>query len=106
MNIEWPDFEELRYLAENSPDKLENLRQRQVQAIIDRAPAAYRRRLRGLQFQIDCQRKLHSTPLGSCIAISKMMHESLQRLNAAFHGEDERALARVAPADNVIPFAG
>lgn len=106
MKIEWPDFEELRYLAETSPDKLEILRQKQVEAIINRAPEAYRRRLRGLQFQIDCQRKLHSTPLGSCVAISKMMHESLQRLNAAFHGKDERHFESVSPSNNVIPFAG
>lgn len=106
MNIEWPNFEELQHLAETSPDKLESLRQKHVQAIIDRAPEVYRRRLRGLQFQIDCQRKLHTTPLGSCIAISKMMHESLQRLNAVFHGDDGRGFETEVNTNNVIPFAG
>ena len=106
MSIEWPNFEELKHLAETSPEKLEALRQKHIEAIINRAPDAYKRRLRGLQFQIDCQRRLHSTPLGSCIAISRMMHESLLRLNEAIHGKDEARYEPEAAPSNVVPFAG
>jgi hypothetical protein len=77
-------FDELSKLT---PAQLEALRQREVEACISKAPDHLQRRLRGLQFEIDAKRKAHKSALGSCIAISKMMQESLERLNAALNGE-------------------
>lgn len=87
-------------LASLSPAELEDLRQREVEAFINRAPERIQRRLRGLQFQIDARRKTHKSALGACISISQMMHESLQRLHAALQGE---ALP-VRENAQVIPF--
>ena len=103
MSTHWPTFDELLALAENAPDKLEELRQREITRIIDSAPERLRKRLHGLQFQINCQIELHPTPLGACMAISKMMHESLAKLNDALNGSyqnDTRDFYR----DNVVPF--
>lgn len=80
MNKELPDFDTLKDLAKNDPDSLERLRQEHVAAIINRAPPEIQQRLRGLQFQIDAQRKIHSSPMAACIKISQMMYESFTEL--------------------------
>lgn len=80
---EWPSFDELKRWAEHSPERLEAFRSQEIEAIISSAPEHLQRRLRGLQFQVNCQRQLHKSPMGSCIAISKMMHQSLNRLQEA-----------------------
>ncbi|VUD56705.1 hypothetical protein TDB9533_02357 [Thalassocella blandensis] len=103
MSTHWPTFDELLALADNAPDKLEELRRREITRIIDSAPEHLRKRLHGLQFQINCQIELHSTPLGACVAISRMMHDSLAKLNDALNGSYQHAPA--APhSDNVVPF--
>ncbi|TVZ38471.1 uncharacterized protein DUF3135 [Alteromonadaceae bacterium 2753L.S.0a.02] len=106
----WPSFEQLAKMAETHPEALEQFRQREVEALIDSAPVEMQRRLRGLQFQIDCQRQLHPTPVGACLAISKMMHESLGRLQRALHGLqseaelDSQSPSQAANGAQIIPF--
>lgn len=89
MKIDNFDIDELMQLAEKDPEGLEQLRLREVEKLISKAPSSMQRRLRGLQFQIDCHRKLHSNPMGSCVAISQMMLDSLRKLNFALHGSLE-----------------
>lgn len=84
----FPSVEQLIELAEKNPEALEQMRRFQVQSLIDSAPEHTQKRLRGLQFQIDCQRQLHkNSPMGSCVAITRMMIASLQSLNEALQGE-------------------
>ncbi|KGJ89597.1 DUF3135 domain-containing protein [Colwellia psychrerythraea] len=78
-----PDYDTLRDLAENSPDKLESILRKNIEAIIEKTSGNHRRRLQGLQFQIDAQRQLAKNPVDSCIRISRMMHESFLELNRA-----------------------
>ncbi len=80
MQQELPDFDTLKQLAENNPRALEELRQQFVNDLIDNAPADLQRRLRGLQFQIDAQRRIHKTPMAACIKISQMMYDSFSEL--------------------------
>ncbi len=76
-----PNFDELVKLAQEDPEALEALRQEHVNKLIDNATPSYQNRLRGLQFQIDANRKIHSdSPMGSCMKISQMMHESFADL--------------------------
>jgi hypothetical protein len=76
-----PKFDELIKLAQDNPEALEKLREKHIENIIDSAAAAYQPRLRGLQFQIDAHRSIHTnSPLGSCMKISQMMHESFAEL--------------------------
>ncbi len=80
-NHNYPSFDELLKLAKEDPDALEKFRQEQVELIISQAPAKNQQRLRGLQFQIDAQRSLHnSSPMGACLKMSQMMHESFDDL--------------------------
>lgn len=80
-----PNFETLVDMAQNNPDELEQLRHDMAQKIIDAAPERIRRRLTGLQFQIDAQRKLAKNPMAACINISMMMHDSFEELRNALN---------------------
>ena len=80
-----PEFDELLRLAEKNPERLEALRAEMCEQLILDAPAEYRRRLRGLQFQIDMERQKASTPMAACIKISEMMHDSFGRLRDALN---------------------
>lgn len=102
----WPNFEELKHLAKESPEQLDEFLSREVEALIDSAPEEIRARLRGLQFQVDSQRRIHKSPLGSCVAISKMMHESLSRLQSVLNDTLTSTTLERSKADNIIPFAG
>jgi len=76
-----PDHKTLRELAENSPEQLEFILRANIAALIETTSGNHRRRLQGLQFQIDVQRQLAKNPMDSCIRISKMMHDSFIELN-------------------------
>lgn len=79
--LELPNFDELVTLAQENPDALEALRQEHIDAIINSANSDNQQRLRGLQFQIDAQRQIHkSSPMGSCMKISQLMHECFAEL--------------------------
>lgn len=80
MSFQIPDFDTLKEIAEKDPEALECYRQHLISSAIMDAPTDSRARLRGLQFQIDCQRRLQSTPLAACIKISGMMHDSFYQL--------------------------
>ena len=111
-----PDFDTLVKLAEENPLELERIRQNAIAELIEKAPTHSQKRLKGLQFQIDSQRQLHkSSPMGSCMAINKMMHESFTELCTWMNiitGKDKLdAPAELSEADinqlsaKVLPFA-
>jgi hypothetical protein len=76
-----PAFDDLVSLAKEDPKALETLRQTQVEKLIRNAPSGSQRRQRGIQFQIDAHRQLHAhSPMGSCLKISELMHESFAEL--------------------------
>lgn len=106
MNPIFFDVHRLSELAKNSPEELERLRLKEIEDLIHRAPAHMRKRLRGLQFQIDCKRRLHKNPLGACIEISRMMLDSLQNLNLAASGqlESPEPTRSIARPTKVIAF--
>ena len=74
--MELPDFDTLKRLAASEPQLLETLLYEQIEAVIASAGPEQQRRLRGLQFQVDCQRRLAKNPIDSCIRIVNMMQET------------------------------
>jgi hypothetical protein len=86
--MELPPFEELAEMAKSDPEALEQLRQELSEALIASAPESAQARLRGLQFQIDAQRRAAKNPVAACIRISAMMHDSLQQLNRVLQDGD------------------
>ncbi len=74
------DFDEWHELSLRSPEEFELKRQRLCQQIIADAPAKSQKRLEGLLFQINMQRRKSSNPLDSCIQLSNMMWDSFYEL--------------------------
>lgn len=74
--MELPDFDTLKELAASEPSRLDAILEQQIELLMARASPDQQRRLRGLQFKIDGQRKLAKNNLDSCIRIANMMRES------------------------------
>lgn len=106
MNRRHSRIDHLFELAKNDPEELERFRQREIEALIASAPAHLQRRLRGLQFQVDCKRRLHPTPMGACVAISQMMLLSMEKLHNALHAGQTMTLngERRSSAADIIRF--
>lgn len=85
------DFDEMLILAKTDPATFEVRREEYIESFLTSIPAEKRRRLRGLQWQIDQTRQLARTPMASCIAISNMMWDSLHVL-----GLQQRELVKLA----------
>lgn len=82
MKIRLPAFDILVDMARNDPDGLESLRRSLTDAVIAAATNENtRRRLQGLQFRVDMERRRASTPLAATIRISEMMCRSLADLH-------------------------
>lgn len=83
MNDILPEVDDLIRLAKDDPEALEQLRSKLCRQLIENAPEKYQRRLNGLQFQIDMERRRSKNELHCCIKISEMMLESYQNLQKA-----------------------
>lgn len=103
VRVELPGFDTLRYLAEHDPNRLELLRNALTEMLIARSPAESRQRLRGLQFQINARVKLARNPVAACIAVSSMMHDTLEQLQRTLCDGTDAPRARPKNA-LVIPF--
>ena len=104
MYSKLPCFETLREMAEERPAELESLRRELTGRIIAPAPPQARRRLRGLQFQIEARCRTAKTPYAACLHVSRMMHDSLEQLRGALNGQELPRRSR--PSAPVIPFPG
>ena len=106
--MELPDFESLKYLAEEKPEELEQLRLRYCRELIDNAPERFRRRLSGLLFRIDMETRLGRNSIQRCVRLSQMMMDSFCELQDALkfsssslqHQQQETSSA----ASNIIQF--
>lgn len=85
MHYELPSFDVLREMAQKDPEALERLRVQLCDQLIQDAPPAYRRKLRGLQFRVDMERRRAKSPMAACIAISGMMHDTFDKLRQALN---------------------
>lgn len=77
-----PAFDILVDMARNEPDQLERLRRHLTKHIINGAESEEkRRRLEGLQFRVDMERRRAGSALAATIRISEMMCHSLADLH-------------------------
>jgi hypothetical protein len=109
MAYKLPDFETLVALAKSDPHALEKIRQEASHTVINDAPESLKRRLRGLQFQIDMEIRRSKSHLQSCIRVSGMMHDSLAEMRQSFQGlldKDSATLDEKKPVTTakIIPF--
>lgn len=103
-----PAFDVLVDMARNDPQGLETLRRSLTDAVIAAASnETTRRRLEGLQFRVDMERRRAGTPMAATIRISEMMCKSLADLHRCMVAPTEPApqVPSREPAASVIPFA-
>lgn len=81
-----PSQEYLARLAIDDPQAFEELRSELIERCINRAPERMQARLRGIQFRVDCIRRLSRSPLGALIKIQAMMWESFLRMDQELQG--------------------
>lgn len=70
------DFNEWAKLAKKDPDAFEIKRQQMIQGVIDKSSPKIKRRMQGLQWQIDQVRATSANPMASCLKISQMMWDT------------------------------
>lgn len=70
-------FDTMKAMAESDPQAFEAMRQQMIDEVIEEAPEAHKRRLVGLQWRVDQERKLAKNPLAACIRISDLMWDSV-----------------------------
>jgi hypothetical protein len=106
--MQLPSFDDMLKLAESQPEALETLRQQLVESTIQSAPAAYQRRLRGLQFTIDAERQVAANPMASCIRLSKLMHDRLYDLQRYIDPTSRPSIehGELACGADILPFQG
>ena len=110
----FPEFDVLMELALNDPEAFEAERKEIIDSFLDTVPEENKRRLVGLQWQIDQVRTLAKSPMASCVAISNMMKDSLDklsfyqqellRLNPLEPGYSSEPLQEPEPA-KILPFS-
>lgn len=86
------DFDEWATLARNDPAAFEARRFALIEEFLRQFPPPDQRRLRGLQFRIDMERRRARTPMAACLRLSAMMWDSLLGSHGLKHALD--ALAR------------
>ncbi|MCG8426393.1 MAG: DUF3135 domain-containing protein [Chromatiales bacterium] len=103
------DFEQWSELAKNDMEAFEKMRLAAIESVIQSAPPHQQRRLRGLQWQIDQERRRASNPLAASIRLSNMMWEALvgpggllESLRGVVEPEMKPAKERCSAA--VLPF--
>ena len=106
MKIELPQFDVLLDMARNDPQRLEQLRRDLTRKVIDGARSdTQRKRLEGLQFQVDLELQRAGTPLAGAIRISEMMTRSLADLHRSLVTPFAEAPAMAPPPTaTVLPF--
>jgi hypothetical protein len=82
--MDLPSHEVLSRLAAEDPQAFERLRRELVDSFIDNAPARLKRRLSGIQFRVDGERRLSRSALGSTVEIYQLMWRSFLHLNGAW----------------------
>lgn len=104
-SLSLPSFEEMQTMAREQPEALERLRRDLTEQLICNAAPRGRRRLRGLVFTIEAERRKAHNPLQACIRLSQMMLDSAVELQASLDLlRTSSAPQEERPACNVIPF--
>lgn len=71
------NFDEWAKMAKEDPCAFENMRKKMIQDVIDATSPEVKKRMQGLQWQIDNIRSTSSNPMASCLKISQMMWDNV-----------------------------
>jgi|APFre7841882724_1041349.scaffolds.fasta_scaffold125443_1 hypothetical protein len=100
-----PAFEVLAELGRRDPDALQALGRLLTDDVIRNAPRpASRRRLEGLRFRIEMERRRSPDALSACVRISQLMHQSLNELHTVLNEPDGFRRSPSRPGAVVLGF--
>ena len=89
------DFDEWVKLYRHSPQEFEQRQRQWSERIINNSAQSHRRRLSGILFQNNMEKRRANNPLQHCMRISQMMWDKFNRLNSelqALHKDPLSAL--------------
>ncbi len=110
------DFDEWSLLARRDPAAFEARRAALIEDFLSRIPTPGQRRLRGLQFRIDMERRRARTPMAACLRLSSLMWDSLVgarglrnalatlRRDASTPGKTGSSRSRAPTTAHILPF--
>lgn len=75
-----PDFDTLQAMATRGEGELEALLRDELDAILRGASPDLQRQLTGLQFKIDCQKRLSRNPVDCCVRLSTMLRRYCRQM--------------------------
>jgi hypothetical protein len=104
-------FDDWAALARDDPEAFESARRAVIDSLIERAPEATRRRLRGLQWQVDQMRTRAGSSLASCMRVSALMWNSVLGPEGLVDGLEQLSGAKpvrkpATRAADILPFRG
>ena len=106
------NFDEWASLAQTDPAAFEQRRSCLIEDFIQNSPNHLQRRLRGLQFQVDMERRRARTPMGACVRISSMMWDAFlgegglrDSLNSLTGVRHVQSASRSSHSARIIQFA-
>lgn len=71
------DFDRWSRIAEQDPERFEEMRTALLEQMIEQSPDSMKLRMQGLQWRIEQVRNQSANPMAACLRISKMMWNSL-----------------------------
>lgn len=105
------NFDEWASLAQNDPAAFEERRSCVIENFIQNSPCHLQRRLRGLQFRVDMERRRARTPMGACVRISGMMWDAFlgegglrDSLNSLVRARGSRGAAKTSGTARIYTF--
>jgi hypothetical protein len=101
--MDLPSFDDLMSLYINEPARFDRLRERIIEDEIASARLKDQRRLRGIQFQIECIRTTSKTPLASCLKIQQLMHSSSRELISLLRFHSDPTYGQVERRSELYP---
>lgn len=102
------DFDHWSELAKSDPDSFEQLRNRTLQACINRSSSDHQERLRCLQWRIDQIRSQSGSPLAACVKISGIMWDTFNRLGNLYNQVEQINAGSPLPTPQsakILPFS-
>ena len=94
------DFDAWMALHQSDQEEFEQRRANLIQSFIESAPKNYQRRLKGLQFQIDMERRRTNSPMKSCLRISSMMWDMFEQMRTNLN----KLIGQPAPKAITMPL--
>lgn len=112
-NKQEPNFDDWVRLFNEDPEQFEQLRQEMIEKIIAESPEDGKKRLQGLQWQIDQHRDTSNNPMSSCIKISGMMWDTvlgeeglIENIEKLAKPNEHQSLSEPSKPAEILPFPG